>query len=259
VTTEDGDFIVSIQSYAKLLDQLNRREPDSVGPVLVHPAILSKSVTNSKSKVDAMNVRMQRKLLGSNGFLLRALCDLCDGELGEFVGLHHFLRDFAPGLELLTSSTVVTSASLAPQGRVRRVLQASRVFIDHATFKEPLRSDLVTLFDFWLTAVPKIFDDATKVLANHGVVQQFELRVVPFRFTQDYCEKVHGMFRSGSGSTNAPTVSSIADTVAQINQGNNEQTARARVKRYKRRRRASSLNSDFRTAVDAEVNSVLHF
>lgn len=256
-----------VSTYSNLLHILNHSDdPEVLGPPLVHSRILSDAILRSRSRVEAMDPRKQRKYLGSGGTLLTLLNDLLSRqpELAEqFAGLQIFLREFAPGLEALTCGQSITAAALSQGGDVRAKLSRSRAFVECATFKAPLRADLLAIFDFWLTTVPQIFESAKTMLLAHAADDEaddraadFVLQTVPWRWTQDWCEKVHGIFRSSAGSTDTPTITAIADTTMSINTVSS--SVRAGVVRGKRQalsRKTKALKRKFKEAATQIVNS----
>jgi hypothetical protein len=215
---------VNAALYVDLLRILNRDDHDgAIGPLLVHARILSEAALRRCNRVQSMDPRVQRKYLGSDGVLLGMLNRLLAKRpdlRARYAGMKIFLEEFAPGLEVLTSGTTISAALLAPNGVVGAKLARSRAFLNGARFKGPLQADLVSLFDFWITKVPKVFEEATAKLRQRvgdDAPQQFELRTVPWRWTQDWCERVHGIFRSSAGSTDTPTIKGIAGTVLRVN------------------------------------------
>jgi hypothetical protein len=252
----DGEtYRIGTSDYVALLQWLNHSAvADAFGPLLIHERVLSEQMLQTRSRVHAMDPRVQRKYLGSDGTLLKLLDRLPDATRQRFAGLEIFLGEFAPGLEVLSSGTIITAAMLASDGEVGRKLRRSRAFLHSARFHAALQADLVACFDFWIETVPSVFATALEGLREmcptDAQAQSFELRTVPWRWTQDWCEQVHGIFRSSAGSTDTPTIKSIADAVLRINKmGSSERSKEVWAKRHERKKARKTLRRQFKTAV----------
>lgn len=140
---DDARYQFDVSTYSKLLHILNRSDdPEVLGPPLVHSRILSDAILRSRSRVEAMDPRKQRKYLGSGGTLLALLNDLLEPATRARRAVcwsTDLLREFAPGLEALTCGQSITAAALSQGGDVRAKLSRSRAFVECATFKAPLR------------------------------------------------------------------------------------------------------------------------
>jgi hypothetical protein len=183
----------------------------------------------------AMDVKAARKVAApqlldfvedfNNGWGESLAPDQLAARRKEFAPLLAIMRDLLPFLHKITSNAFL---SLADVNELGLLIDRARALVARCNFSLSLASQLEQLFSFWSAHMTSWFGIAKEYLEKSGLGYVSDLlRVRALRFTQDFLEQMHGVFR-GQGANQAVGLESVAAQAKAFNSASADVSGRQR-------------------------------